>query len=100
APSGLLVSPSELAVLLKDSATVVLAVGASDDEFTAGHIPKAKFVRYDQITVDGDGLGTELPPVDQLRKLMAAAGIGDSSRVVIYGSAIAASRLFFTLDYL
>jgi thiosulfate/3-mercaptopyruvate sulfurtransferase len=32
--------------------------------------------------------------------VLANAGIGDTSKVVIYGSPIAATRLFFTLDYL
>jgi thiosulfate/3-mercaptopyruvate sulfurtransferase len=100
ATPGLLVSPAELAASLKDPATVVIAVGNSVDDFTAGHIPGARFVRYDQIAVDADGLSSELPPVDQLRAVLAAAGIGDQSRVVIYGSAIAATRLFFTLDYM
>ena len=96
---GLLVSPAELAAALKDPATVVIAVGTSVDDFTAGHIPGARFVRYDQITVDGDGLQSELPPVEQLRAVLSAAGISDKSKVVVYGSPMAASRMFFTLDY-
>ena len=32
--------------------------------------------------------------------MFAAAGVSDRSRVVVYGSAITATRLFFTLDYL
>jgi len=79
---------------------VIVAVGNSDDDFIAGHIPKARFVRYDEIAIDADGLTSELPPIDQLRKVLSAAGIGDTSKVVIYGSAIAAARMFFTLDYI
>jgi thiosulfate/3-mercaptopyruvate sulfurtransferase len=97
---GLLVSPAELAAALKDPATVVVAVGNSTDDFAAGHVPGARFVRYDQIAIDIDGLQSELPPIDQLRAVLGAAGISDKSKVVIYGSAIAATRLFFTLDYL
>jgi thiosulfate/3-mercaptopyruvate sulfurtransferase len=96
---GLLISPAELAASLKDPATVVVAVGNSDDDFIAGHIPGARFVRYDEIAIDVDGLQSELPPVDQLKKVLSAAGISDKSKVVIYGSAIAATRMFFTLDY-
>ena len=97
---GLLVSPAELAASLKDPATVVVAVGNSDDDFIAGHIPGARLVRYDEIAIDVDGLQSELPPVDQLKKVLSAAGISDKSKIVIYGSAIAATRMFFTLDYL
>jgi thiosulfate/3-mercaptopyruvate sulfurtransferase len=100
ATPGLLVSPAELAAALKDPATVVIAVDNSLDNFIAGHVPNARLVRYDEIAIDVDGLSSELPPVDQLRTLLASAGISDSSKVVIYGSPITATRLFFTLDYL
>jgi thiosulfate/3-mercaptopyruvate sulfurtransferase len=97
---GLLVSAEELSAALKDPATVVVAVGNSEDDFIAGHIPGARFVRYDAIAIDAGGLSSELPPVEQLRAVLGAAGIGDKSNVVIYGSPIAATRMFFTLDYL
>ena len=96
---GLLISPAELAASLKDPATVVIAVGTSDDDFIAGHIPGARFVRYSEIAIDADGLQSELPPVDALRRVLSASGISDKSKVVLYGSPIAATRLFFTLDY-
>ena len=100
ASSGLIVSPSELALMLKDPTVVVIAVGNQPGEFESGHVPGARFVRYGDIAVDIDGIQSELPPVDQLRRVLAAAGIGDRSKVIIYGSPIAATRLFFTLDYL
>ena len=100
AAPGLLISPAELALALKQPATIVLAVSNNPADFELEHIPGARFVRYDQITVDADGLGSELPAVDQLRAVFAAAGVSDRSRVVVYGSAIPATRLFFTLDYL
>ena len=31
--------------------------------------------------------------------MLANAGISDRSKVIIYGSTIAATRMFFTLDY-
>jgi thiosulfate/3-mercaptopyruvate sulfurtransferase len=99
ASSGLLVSADELATLLEDSAVVVVAVGNSADEFTAGHIPGARLVLYRDIAPDIDGLQSELPPIDQLRRVLARAGINDRSKVIIYGSPIAATRMFFTLDY-
>ena len=100
ANTGLLISPPELAAALRNRDTVVVAISMSADDFTAGHIPTARFVRYDQITVDGDGLQSELPPVEQLRKVFSSIGISNTSKVVIYGSPMAAARLFFTLDYL
>ncbi len=100
AAPGLLVSPADLLTALKDPATVVVAVGNSEDDFIAGHIPGARFVRYSDIAIDSDGLSSELPPVEQLRRVLSAVGIGDKSKIVIYGSAIAATRMFFTLDYI
>ena len=98
-PSGLLVSADELAALLKDPAVVVVAVGNSADDFTAGHVPGARFVLYRDIAPDIDGLQSELPPIETLRRVLANAGISDRSKVIVYGSTIAATRLFFTLDY-
>ena len=95
-----MVSPAELAVLLKDPATIVLAVSNNPADFEAGHIRGARFVRYDQITTDGDGLGSELPPLEQLRAVFAAAGVTARSKIIVYGTPIAATRMFFTLDYL
>ena len=100
ASAGVLITPAELALALKQPATIVLAVSNNPADFELEHIPGARFIRYDQIAVDGDGLGSELPPVDQLRAVFAAAGVSDRSSVVVYGSAIPATRLFFTLDYL
>jgi thiosulfate/3-mercaptopyruvate sulfurtransferase len=97
---GLLVSAAELAASLKDPATLVVAVGNSDDDFIAAHIPGARFVRYDDIAIDADGLSSELPPIDQLKRVLSAAGISDKSKIVIYGSPITAARMFFTLDYI
>ena len=85
--------------MLKDPAVVVVAVGTNPADFELGHVPGARFVRYSDIAIEADGLTSELPPVDQLRRVLANAGIGDRSRVIIYGSTIAATRMFFTLDY-
>ena len=85
--------------MLKDPTVVVVAVANQPGDFEAGHIPGARFVRYGDIAPDIDGLQSELPPIDQLRRVLAAAGISDRSKVIIYGSAIGATRLFFTLDY-
>jgi thiosulfate/3-mercaptopyruvate sulfurtransferase len=99
ASSGLLVSADELATLLEDPAVVVVAVGNSADEFTAGHVPGARFVLYRDIAPDLNGLQSELPPADQYQRVLAAAGISDRSKVIVYGTPISATRLFFTMDY-
>ena len=85
--------------MLKDPTVVVVAVGTNPADFELGHVPGARFVLYGDFAIDTDGLQSELPPIDQLRRVLANAGINDRSKVVIYGSTIAATRLFFTLDY-
>jgi thiosulfate/3-mercaptopyruvate sulfurtransferase len=96
----LLVSTADLARQLNDPSLVVLHVADREVSFTDGHIPGASFVRYGDFAVDGDGhVGSELPPIDALRRVFEAAGVSDTTRVVIYGSStVAAARAFFTLD--
>ena len=100
ASRGLLVSPADLADMLKDPTVVVLAVGDRPGDFESGHVPGARFVHYRQIAVDADGMQSELPAVDTLRRVLTKAGVSERSKVVVYGTPIAATRLFFTLDYL
>ncbi len=98
---GLLISPADLAAEMKDPALVILHTDMTSAGFDAGHIKGAKFVGYNQITVEGSPeVGSELPPVADLVAVFQAAGVTDASRVVIYGPALAATRAFFTLDYL
>jgi thiosulfate/3-mercaptopyruvate sulfurtransferase len=96
----LLISPADLAARLAHPDLVVLHIASRASDFDGGHIPGARFVAYNQIAVDGDWLGSELPPVAALVALFESLGISNASRVVVYGSPIAATRLFFTLDYL
>lgn len=101
AANELLVSAGQLAAELGDPALVVLHVADRESSFTDGHIPGARFVRYSDFAVDGGaGLGSELPPPDQLKRVFEAAGVSDLSRVVVYGagSPVLAARAFFTLD--
>ena len=96
----ILISTADLARQLNDPSLVVLHVADREASFTDGHIPGASFVRYGDFAVDGDGhVGSELPPIDALRRVFEAAGVSDTTRVVIYGSStVAAARAFFTLD--
>jgi thiosulfate/3-mercaptopyruvate sulfurtransferase len=98
---GLLLSPAELAAEMKDPSVVIIHADANAAGFDAGHIKSARFIAYNEITVEGPTqVGSELPPVADLVRIFEAAGVTDNSRVVIYGPALAATRVFFTLDYL
>jgi thiosulfate/3-mercaptopyruvate sulfurtransferase len=101
---SMIVSTDWLARHLEDRSTVVLQVVHDSADFRAGHIPGARELQYASFTATSDGVGTELPAVDQLRQVFERLGVSDDSHVVIYaggtGMAPMASRAFFTLDYL
>lgn len=98
----MLVSTEWLANHLNDSAVVVLHVAKGRADYDAGHIPGARFLSVDQITVTRDKLTNELPSVEELKKVFASLGVGDRTRVVLYGERLGlwAARAWFTLDYL
>jgi thiosulfate/3-mercaptopyruvate sulfurtransferase len=92
-----LVSTTWLAEHLHDADLVVLA---ADDAYGAGHIPGARQVALPNVSVERDGLRLEMPASEDLRQRLAALGISDRSRIVVYyGSVTVATRVLFTLDY-
>jgi thiosulfate/3-mercaptopyruvate sulfurtransferase len=101
---SLVVSAAWLAQHQSDPDLVVVHVGMKFD-YDAQHIPGARFVSLDDISVSdrtGPGLMLEMPPVEDLRQHLAALGITDGSRVVVYvsrASVTQATRVVFTLDY-
>ena len=96
---GRLVSAKDLAASLRDPALVILHVAEDKSDYAQAHIPGARFVAYGSVSVAGaDDLGAELPPPAALKELFENLGVSDTSRVVIYGHPVLASRLFFTLD--
>jgi len=98
----MLVTTAWLAEHLRDPDLVVLCVNSTPEFYSRGHIPGARQIKLGDIAVTRDGIPNELPPVEDLRKVFAAAGVGNSSRVVLYGerSNLFAARAYFTLDYL
>lgn len=100
----MLVSASWLAQHLHDPNLVLLHVG-SDGEYKSMHIPGARFVTLDDISVSDrsqDGLALEMPSAESLRERLAKLGISDNSRIVVYyGSdwVSPSTRVVFTLDY-
>ena len=105
APSApVTVSAKWLAANMKDPNLVLLHVGDTS-EYAAGHIPGARHVKLDDISVsrhDGKGLALEMPQPDSLRARLEALGISDKSRVIVYYGndwVSPATRVIFTLDY-
>ncbi len=101
---SMVVNSAWLAAHLHDSNLVLLHVGDKEG-YDAGHIPGARLVSMDDVSVSehtANGLMLEMPPADDLRKKLEALGISDDSRVVVYyGSdwVSPSTRIIFTLDY-
>ncbi|MBZ5492173.1 MAG: sulfurtransferase [Acidobacteriia bacterium] len=98
----MLVTTAWLAENLSEPDVVVLCVNSTPEFYSKGHIPGARQIKLEDIAVTRDGIPTELPPVETLKHVFEAAGVSNSSRVVLYGerSNLFAARAYFTLDYL
>jgi thiosulfate/3-mercaptopyruvate sulfurtransferase len=106
ARSKLLVSTEWLAQHVKDRNLVLLQVGEKS-EYTRQHLPGAQFIDFSDIALPMDhsnpqALMLEMLPADQLREKLAALGISDNSRIIVYYGndwVTPATRAVFTLDY-
>jgi rhodanese-related sulfurtransferase len=96
----LLVTASWLAQHLEDPDLVLLHLGDRPG-YDAGHIPGARLVALNDVLVDTDTHLLEMPAPDELRRRLAALGVSDQSRVVVYWArdwVSPATRIVFTLD--
>jgi thiosulfate/3-mercaptopyruvate sulfurtransferase len=101
----LLVTSDWLATQINNPKLVLLHLGTRE-EYDAGHIPGARFVEMDQVSMpmtrDTTVLALEMPPVDELRRKLEALGISDDSRVVAYYGKdwlSPTTRVLLTLQY-
>ncbi|MGC2110907.1 MAG: sulfurtransferase [Candidatus Korobacteraceae bacterium] len=100
--SEMLVSTTWLEQHPSDRDLVILYVGRSRSEYDAGHIPGARFLPFDELVEQHKDSLNDLPSVATLQSLFESLGVGDGSRVVLYGDGggLLAARAYFTLDYL
>lgn len=103
--ASITVPTSWVADHLKDPDLVLLHVGEKS-EYDAAHLPGARYVTLQDISVSDrtspGGLVLEMPAPADLHDRLAALGIGDRSRVVVYFGndwISPSTRLMFTLDY-
>ena len=97
---SILVSTAWLAEHLDDSGLVVLHVAHRRSEYDAGHVPGARFLEYERIAPEVDGIPVELPSPELLRRAFEDVGVGDGARVVLYGDPMSAARAWATLDWM
>ena len=98
----MLVTTAWLAENLSEPDVIVLCINSTPEFYSKGHIPGARQIKLEDIAVTRDGIPNELPPVETLQHVFGAAGVSNSSRVVLYGERfnLLAARAYFTLDYL
>lgn len=97
----MLVQTDWLAAHLNDPGLVVLHVGVNRTAYDGGHISGARFVAWSDVTVTRNGVPNQLPAVDVLKTTLERVGVGDQSRVVLYGDTpLLAGHVYFALDYL
>jgi thiosulfate/3-mercaptopyruvate sulfurtransferase len=97
-----IVSTQWLADHLDDPSVVVLQLASARRDYTAGHIPGARFLWINDIAPSTPDLSTELPPVAKLKSVLESLGVSDNSRIVVYAPTVStmAARVYMTLDYL
>jgi thiosulfate/3-mercaptopyruvate sulfurtransferase len=102
--SALLADAKWLAAQLDDPQLVLLHVG-DPDAFDKGHLPGARLVTLDDVSVSehtNTGLMLQMPDADDLRQRLQTLGISDDSRIVVYYAqdwVSPATRVVFTLQY-
>ena len=98
----MLVSTAWLATHLHDPNLVVLCIVDDEGFYSSGHIPGSTMVRLSDILTTRSGIPNELPSISHLQDVFQNAGVGNNSRIIIYGerSGMLAARAYFTLDYL
>lgn len=98
----MLVTTAWLAENLSEPDVVVLCINSTPEFYSKGHIPGARQIKLEDIAITRDGIPNELPPVETLQHVFQAAGVSNSTRVVLYGERLNlfAARAYFTLDYL
>ena len=101
-PADMLVQTSWLAAHLADKNLVILHVGTDRNSYDACTYPRSAFPRVERDCGTRNGIPNELPPVNDLKNTFERLGVGDHSRVVLYGDMLGlfAARAYFTLDYL
>jgi 3-mercaptopyruvate sulfurtransferase SseA len=103
---ALLATGSWLAANLTASNQVIVDVRAGTD-YTSGHIPGAINlpVTFGGGLFDTGGGGvdaSDLKPIPDIAAILGAAGVSDTTRIVVYGQAVdmLAGRMFWMLEYI
>jgi thiosulfate/3-mercaptopyruvate sulfurtransferase len=98
--AGLVISADSLARHLSDPDVVVVHLEMmSDERYRGGHVPGARLADPHRFVAATNGASFELPPIARLDSLIESLGIGNNSRVVLYGDPGHLGRVFLALEY-
>jgi len=97
----LVVDAEWLSSHLDDPGTRVIDIGRDIYEFGAGHIPGASYVDKEWLGRKVDGVPGTLVSTETISVVLDAAGVTDTSTVVIYDEApgLWAARLLWAMEY-
>ena len=81
---------------------LILHIAKDKQNYDIEHIPNARFVAWDQVSAEVDGIPNELPPYETLVNLVQQSGIKQSHRIIIYDEeqGLFAARLYVVLEYI
>jgi len=97
-----LVTPAWVAEHLSQGTMVLFQIG-DEDEYKAGHIPGARFIRTRDVSNPNAKLRLQMASVDHLRQIFESFGVSDDSQIVLYWGndwATPTARIFVALDFL
>ena len=95
----MLVTTAWLAENLSEPDVIVLCVDSTPEFYSKGHIPGARQIKLEDIAITRDGIPNELAPIETLQRVFGAAGVSNSSRVVLYGERSICWPLELTLPW-
>ena len=98
----MVVSTAWVAEHLNDPSIVVLHVASLRRDYSAGHIPGARYLWVGSMAQGTPEMSFEVLPVSRLKEALEAVGVSNSSRIILCGvggNVSAAARVFLTLEY-
>lgn len=96
------VSTQWLSEHLNDKDVVIIQVGFSRNEYKYAHLPNARFIWFNSLAVSNPDLSTEMPSVDEAKKILEEAGIEQSSKIVVVfagQNVTTTTRIILALSY-
>lgn len=96
------VSTQWLSEHLNDKDLVVLQVGFSRNEYKFAHLPTSRFVWFNSLAVSNPDLNTEMPGIEEGKKVLEELGIAQNSKIVVVftgQNVTTTTRIILALSY-